>query len=70
MQGNLMIKVQLVDIEDKKEAQVRRDMSLTPEERFKRMFDLIEFCAVFSKVPKPILVDHSLQVFVLRKRVE
>jgi len=44
-----MIKIQIVDKDKKKEALVLQDISMTPSERFIRMFDLIEFSIAFSK---------------------
>jgi hypothetical protein len=44
-----MIKIQVIDKDMKKEAQILQDISFTPEQRFIRMFDLIEFGIVFSK---------------------
>jgi len=54
------VKIELIDIDKKKEAQVLQDISFTPSERFVRMFDLIEFCIAFSGFPKVILDKKGL----------
>ena len=62
------MKIELIDIDKKKEGQILQDVSLTPEQRFVRMFDLIEFCIAFSRLPKVILEKKDLTVFTLSKR--
>ena len=55
-------RIELIDLAKKKEAQMLYDISLTPSQRFVRMFDLIEFCILFSKekkVPKGFFSSPS-----------
>lgn len=63
------LKIQLIDINKKKEAQVLQDISFTPAERFVRMFDLIEFCIAFSG-PKVHLDKENFNVVVLKKKTK
>ena len=64
------LKIQLIDINKKKEAQVLQDISFTPAERFVRMFDLIEFCIAFSVFPKVPLGKENFNVVVLKKKTK
>lgn len=64
-----MIKIQIIDKDKKKDAQVLQDLSLTPSQRFVRMFDLIEFCVVFSKSNVAPLNNSDYHVINLKKMV-
>ena len=64
-----MLKVQIIDREKKKEAQVLQDMSMTPTQRFIRMFDIIEFCIAFSRYPHEPMDDTNATVITLKKKV-
>lgn len=61
-------KIQLLDIDKKKDAQVIDDISLTPSQRFMRMFELIEFCALFSRGAKTPLDKEGWTVITLKKK--
>jgi hypothetical protein len=60
-------KIEVIDINKKKEGQILQDISLTPGERFVRMFDLIEFGFAFSSLPKVMEERIGMTVFTLRK---
>jgi hypothetical protein len=60
-------KLELVSLEEKKEGQVLQDISLTPEQRFVRMFELIEIGFAFSPRPKVDSDRPGMTVFVLKK---
>ena len=62
------MKIELIDIDKKKDAPVLRDISFTPAQRFVRMFDLIEFCTVFSPAPKTPLDKEGWTVITLTKK--
>jgi hypothetical protein len=63
-----MKKIELIDLKIKKEGQVLQDISLTPSERFVRMFDLIEFCIAFSRFPQIPIDKNDFNVITLKKR--
>jgi hypothetical protein len=63
-----MIKIQLIDKDKKKDAQILQDLSLTPSQRFIRMFDLIEFCIAFSKSDITPLSNSDYHVINLKKK--
>jgi hypothetical protein len=63
------LKIELIDIDKKKEAQELQDISFTPSERFVRMFDLIEFCIAFSPLPKIALTKDGYHVVTLKKKI-
>lgn len=62
-----MIKIQIIDKDKKKDAQVLQDISMTPSQRFIRMFDLIEFCITFSGGQKPPVEYNFCNVINLKK---
>jgi len=62
------LKIELIDFSEKKEGQILQDISFTPAERFVRMFDLIEFCIVFSGSPKVPLNKAGYTVVTLKKK--
>lgn len=61
-------KIKLIDIDKKKDAQVLEDISLTPSQRFVRMFELIEFCAQFSHGDNVPLGKDGRTVITLKKK--
>lgn len=61
-------KIELIDLDKEKDAQVLQDISFTPSERFLRMFDLVEFCIAFSDTPKIPLNKRNCYVFTLKKK--
>ena len=65
-----MKKIELVNIKTKKDSQILQDISMTMEERFIRMFDLIEFCFAFFRLPKIPTVRNGMTVFTLKKSDE
>jgi hypothetical protein len=60
-------KLELISLKEKKDGQVLQDISLTPQQRFVRMFDLIEFSFAFSPRPKIDSDRPGMTVFVLKK---
>jgi hypothetical protein len=64
-----MIKIQIIDKDKKKDAQVLHDLSLTPSQRFVRMFDLIKFCITFSKSDITPLSNSDYHVINRKKKV-
>jgi hypothetical protein len=62
-----MKKIELIDLQKKKDDQVLQDISLSPAERFVRMFDLIEFCFAFSRLPKMNSEIKGMTVITLKK---
>lgn len=62
------MKIKLVDRDKKKDDQVLQDISMTPEQRFVRMFDLIEFCIEFSRDPKPPLDKKGCTIITLKRK--
>lgn len=65
-----MVKIQVIDRNKKKDAQILQDISMTPAERFKRMFDLIEFCIIFSKAPQLPFDNADEPFFILKRKDE
>jgi hypothetical protein len=63
-----MIKIQIIDKDKKKDAQVLQDISMTPSQRFIRMFDLIEFCIAFSRNQEPTVENNVTSVITLKKK--
>ncbi len=47
-----MKKAKFVPLEEKKDLQVQEDIRMTPEQRFRRMFELIELSLTFSPTRK------------------
>ena len=62
------MKIQLIDIDKKKDAQILQDIAMTPSERFVRMFDLIEFGLAFSQFRKIPEDREGWTTFTLKKR--
>jgi hypothetical protein len=60
-------KIELISLKEKKDGQILQDISLTPEQRFVRMFDLIEFNFAFSPRPKINSDRPGMTEFVLKK---
>lgn len=63
-----MVKIQIIDINKKEDAKILRDISLTPSERFVRMFDLIEFSIAFSVSKKVPQSKKGCDVITLKKQ--
>jgi len=57
----------LIDLDDKKDAQILQDMAMTPLQRWEKMFQLIEFSVAFSK-DKKLLHDEKENCFTLKKK--
>lgn len=62
-----MKKVQLISIEEKKEAQIKEDIELGPRGRFHKMFDLISLSIMFSPEGKLKTLRHFNVIELKRK---
>lgn len=60
----MMKKAQFIRLDEKKDQQVQEDIRMTPQERFKRMLQLIELSLSFSptKKLKVFLDDRFIKV--------
>lgn len=63
------MKIELVDIKEKKDSQILEDINLSPSQRFERMFDWIEFCIAFSKTPKMPTDKVGWTTVILKKKI-
>lgn len=61
-------RIQIISIDAKKEAQILEDMRMTPEQRFRRMFDLIELSIRLSNGRPLKVYDPNDGAIVLKRR--
>lgn len=64
-----MKKVQIIPFENKKDAQVELDRQMTPEQRWVRMWELIELSIAFSPT-KQLKVFDEPDKFITLKRIK
>jgi hypothetical protein len=62
------VKLQIVDINKKKDYQVLQDLRFSSSQRFVRMFDLIEFCIAFSGQAQLPIDDRGRNIITLKKK--
>jgi len=62
------VKLQIVDINKKKDYQVLQDLRFSSSQRFVRMFDLIEFCIAFSRHPQLPIDERGRNIITLKKK--
>lgn len=64
----MMKKAQFIRFDEKKDQQLQDDIRMTPQERFKRMFQLIELSLAFSPTKKLKAFSDDRFIEVKRKQ--